>query len=74
MNEIQTKSGSRLKLCDSAEGPGGGAGGPPLAELAVLPGPHEVLPAAVAGVLVQGPVAVYDVAGVDVAAAEVILH
>lgn len=64
----------RLKLRDSAEGPGGGTGGPPVTELAVLSGPHEVLPAVVVGVLVQGPVAVHDVAGVDVAAAEMILH
>lgn len=70
----EIKPNSRLKVGDPAEGAGGGAGGPPVTELAVLPGPHEVLASAVVGVLVHGPVAVHDVAGVDVAAAEVILH
>lgn len=65
---------SGLKLSDPSEGAGGGAGGPPVAELAVLAGPHEVLVATVVGMLVEGPVAVHDVAGVDVTAAEVVLH
>lgn len=65
---------SWLKICDSAEGPGGGASGPPVTELAVLSRPHEVLAATVIGVLVEGPVAIHDVAGVDVTAAEMILH
>lgn len=66
--------GSRLELCDSAEGASGGAGGPPVTELAVLPGLHEVLPATVVWVLVEGPVAVHDIAGIDVTAPKMILH
>lgn len=65
---------SRLELCDSAEGASGGAGGPPVTELAVLPGLHEVLPATVVWVLVEGPVAVHDIAGIDVTAPKMILH
>lgn len=65
---------SDLKICDSAEGAGGCAGGPPVTELAVLSRPHEVLTTTVVGVFVEGPVAFHHIAGVDVAAAEVILH
>lgn len=61
-------------MCNSPEGPSGGTGGPPVTELAVLSGPHEVLTATVVRVLIKGPIAFYDVAGVDVTAAEKILH
>lgn len=63
-----------LKISDSAEGPGGGTGGPPVTELAVLPRPHKVLAPAVIGVLVESPVAVHHIAGVDVMTVEMILH
>lgn len=62
-----------LKVSDPAEGPSGGTGGSPVAELPVLARPHEVLASPVIGMLVKGPVAVHDVAGVDVAAAESVL-
>lgn len=67
-------SNNYLKICDSAEGAGGSAGGSPVTELAVLPGPHKVLAPAIIGVLVEGPVAIHHVAGVDVMAVEMILH
>lgn len=63
-----------LKISDSAEGAGGGTGGSPVAELAVLPRPHEILAPAVIGVLVESPVAVHHVAGVDVMTVETISH
>lgn len=71
---LSVKGTMNLKICNSAEGPSGGAGGPPVSELGVLSRSHEVLAAVVVGVLVQGPVAVEDVAGMDVLAAETILH
>lgn len=64
----------QLKISDSAEGPSGGTGGPPVTKLAVLPRPHKVLAPTVIGVLVQSPVAVHHVAGVDVMTVEMILH
>lgn len=73
-NVNKIKPGSRLKICDSAEGPGGGTGSPPVTELAVLSRPQEVLTTTVVRVLVEGPVALHDVAGVDVTAVEVFLH
>lgn len=70
---LKLKTNPKLKICDPAEGPSGGAGGPPVTELAVLPRPHEVLASTIVGVLIEGPVALHDIAGVDVAATEVIL-
>lgn len=64
----------KLKLCDSAEWSIDGAVGPPVAELPVLSGPHEELLASVSGLVIHGPESFHHVAGVDVAAAEVILH
>lgn len=63
-----------LKLGDPAEGPGSGTCCTPVAELPVLARVHEVLAPPIAGMLVQGPVAVHHVAGVDVPVAEVLLH
>ena len=63
-----------LKLSDPPEGTHDGAGGAPLAIPPVLPGAEEVLPAPVVGVLVEDPVAVHDVTGVDVAVVEAVGH
>lgn len=62
-----------LKVGDPSEGAGGGTGGSPFAELPVLAGPHKVLAPPVVGMLVEGPVAVHDVGGVDVTATEAVL-
>lgn len=62
-----------LKVGDPSEGAGGGTGGSPFAELPVLAGPHKVLAPPVVGMLVEGPVAVHDVGGVDVTATEALL-
>lgn len=63
-----------LKLSYPAEGAGGGARRTPVAELPVLAGRHEVLAPPVAGMLIQGPVAVHHFAGVDVLVVETLLH
>lgn len=65
---------SWLKICDSAERSSGSAGSTPVAELAVFPRSHEVLTTTVVGVLIEGPVTLHYVAGVDVPAAEMILY
>lgn len=62
-----------LKVGDPTEGAGGGTGGSPFAELPVLAGPHKVLAAPVVWMLVEGPVAIHDVGGVDVTATETVL-
>lgn len=64
---------SYLKLGDPTEGASGGACGAPVTKLPVLSRPHEVLAAAVVGVFVEGPVALQNVTGVDVTAAEAFL-
>lgn len=63
-----------LKISDPAEGPGAGTGGPPVTELSVLPRLHKVLAPAVIGVLVESPVAIHHIAGVDVMTVEMISH
>lgn len=62
-----------LKISHPPEGACVGTSGTPVAEFAVLARPKEVLAAAVVGVLIQGPVSLKDVAGVDVAVAEALL-
>lgn len=62
-----------LKISDSPEGASVGAGSTPVAEFAVLARPEEELTAPVVGMLVQGPVSLNDVAGVDVVVREALL-
>lgn len=71
---MDRKTTGHLKLSYPAEGPGSGAGCTPVTELPVLAGMHEVLAPPVAGILVQGPVAIHHVAGIDVPAVETLLH
>lgn len=71
---MDRKTTGCLKLGYPAEGAGSGARRTPVAELPVLAGMHKVLAPPIAGMLVQGPVAVHHVAGVDVPVAEALLH
>lgn len=75
--EIKSKKIKRdswLKICDSAEWSSSSTGSTPVAKLAVLSRSHEVLATTVVGVLIEGPVALHYIAGVDVPAAEMILY
>lgn len=71
---MDRKTIGHLKLCDPAEGASGGTRCTPVAELPVLAGRHEVLASPIAGMLIQGPVAIHHVAGIDVPVAEALLH
>lgn len=63
-----------LKFSDPSEGANDGTGSAPVAVPPVLPRSQEVLPASVVGVLVEDPVAVHDITGVDVAVMETVRH
>lgn len=71
---MERKTVGGLKLSYPAEGPGSGTCCTPVAELPVLAGMHKVLAPSKTRMLVQGPVAVHHVAGVDVLVAEALLH
>lgn len=70
---IEKTQAFSLKVSDSSEGAGVGAGGTPVVKFAVLARLEEVLTAAEVGMLVHGPVSLQDVAGEDVAVAEALL-
>lgn len=63
-----------LKFSDPSEGTDDGAGGTPLAVPPVLPGSQEVLSASVVGVLIEDPVAIHNITGVDMAMVETVRH
>lgn len=63
-----------VEVGDSPDGPDPRADASPVAVPAVLSGPQVVHPALVVGLLVQQPVAVHHVAGVEVGHAEAVLH
>lgn len=65
---------SWLKFSDPPEGSDDGAGGAPVAVPPVLPRSQEVLSASVVGVLVEDPVAIHIITGVDVAVMETVRH
>ena len=67
---IETTS---VGVCDSSEGTDPRADASPVAVSPVLPGTQVVHPALVVGLIVQQPVAVHHVAGVEVGHAEVVL-
>jgi len=71
---LQLQARLRLKLGDPPEGAHDGAGGAPLAVAAVLASTQQVLAPAVVGVLVEDPVAIHHIAGVDVAVVEAVRH
>lgn len=63
-----------LKISDSAEGANGGTHGTPVTELAILARRHEILTASITGVLIEGPVALHDIARVNAAALETLMN
>lgn len=65
---------SWLKFSDPPEGSDDGAGGTPVAVPPVLPRSQEVLSASVVGVLVEDPVAIHIITGVDMAVMETVRH
>ncbi len=56
------------------EGANGGTHGTPVAELAILARKHEILTASITGVLIEGPVALQDIARVEAAALETFMN
>lgn len=75
VSDIYSKASDEwLKFGDPPEGAHNGAGGAPVAVPPVLPGPQEVLPASVVGVLIEDPIAVHDITGVHVAVMETVRH
>lgn len=64
----------QLKFCDPPEGPHNGAGSTPVAIPPVLPSSQEVLSASVVGVLVEDPVSIHNVTGVNMAVVETVRH
>ena len=61
-----------LEIHETPDGADPGAHGVPLAEAPVLAGPQVVVAPPVVGVLVQQPVAIHHVAGVEVGEAEAV--
>lgn len=71
---MDRKTSGPSKFSYPAEGASRGTCCAPVAELPVLAGMHKVLAPSIAGMLIQGPVAFHHIAGVDVPAAEALLH
>lgn len=63
-----------LKFGDPSEGADDGASGTPFAVPPVLPGSQKVLSASVVRILIEDPVAIHNVTGVDMAMVETIRH
>lgn len=64
----------QLKFSDPPEGPDNGTGSTPVAIPPVLPSSQEVLSASVVGVLVEDPVSIHNITGVNMAVVETVRH
>lgn len=64
----------QLKFSDPSEGPDNGTGSTPVAIPPVLPISQKVLSASVVRVLVEDPVSVHNITGVNVTVVETVRH